>query len=129
SEMGLAEGDLLERLSPDSPWAKLWSFFSGNGESVGSGAKPGKSQGATTDAAILARQRSATALIQSGLSIQPVANSRLVRVNFDSRDGRFAQRAANAVADAFIASNLERRLDSSSYAKGYLEDRLQEMKL
>src|SRR6185369_5354070 len=73
--------------------------------------------------------RQATGVIQGGLSIEPVTNSRLVRINFNSMDGKFAQRAANAVADAYIASNLEHRLDSTSYAKGYLEDRLQEMKL
>ena len=127
SEMGLAEGNQLERLSPGSPWSKLWSLFSGG--DAGRASKPAKPASAATDASINARLRWATGVIQGGLSVDPVANSRLVRINFDSMDGKFAQRAANAVADAFIASNLEHRLDSSSYAKGYLEDRLQEMKL
>lgn len=128
SELGLSEGAELDRLSPSSPWSKLWSLSAGNAKpQVGAG--PAKSKVAMTDAAAAETSRSATALIQTGLTIQPVANSRLVRINFDSIDSKFAQRAANAVADTFIANNLERRLDSSSYAKGYLEDRLQEMKL
>ena len=128
SELGLSEGNQLERLSPGSPWSKLWSLFSGGDaeESTSKQTKPGV---VATDASISARERRAAALIQSGLSVTPVANSRLVRINFDSIDPKFAQRASNAVADAFIANNLEHRLGSSSYAKGYLEDRLQEMKL
>ncbi|HEY6544989.1 MAG TPA: polysaccharide biosynthesis tyrosine autokinase, partial [Dokdonella sp.] len=63
-----------------------------------------------------------------GLAVEPVRNSRLARVHYDSPDREFSQRAANAVAEAFIASNIDRRLDSSSYAKQYLEERLQELK-
>jgi len=128
SEMGLAEGDQLERLSPSSPWSKLWSLFSGSDVQKNASSRI-PSATAATDASIIQRQRWATGVIQGGLSVQPVPNSRLVRINFDSLDSSFAQRAANAVADSFIAANLEHRLDSSSYAKGYLEDRLQEMKL
>ena len=61
--------------------------------------------------------------------IEPVRNSRLVLVHFDSPDPAFSERAANAIAEAYIASNLERRFDSSAYAKTYLEDRLQELRL
>ena len=33
-----------------------------------------------------------------------------------------------AIAEAFVANNLDRRFGSATYAKGYLEDRLKEMK-
>jgi polysaccharide biosynthesis transport protein len=63
------------------------------------------------------------------LSIEPVRNSRLVRVHYDSPDPRFSAIVVNAVVEAFIATNLERRFDASSYAKTFLEDRLEQLKV
>src|SRR5690606_36477653 len=40
----------------------------------------------------------------------------------------FRSRVANALAEGFIAQQLERRFDASSYAKKYLEDRLRQLK-
>lgn len=62
--------------------------------------------------------------VSKNLSVEPVRNSRLVRINFDSPDPRFSARAANAIADNFIAAGLERRFGASSYAKTYLEEQL-----
>ncbi|WP_374473710.1 GumC family protein [Arenimonas sp.] len=118
SQLGLADGDQLERLAPRSPWGALAGLFSGGGE-----------EEVPTEAEVSARQSAATGFIMNGLTVEPVRNSRLVRVHFDSPDPELSERAANAIAEAFIASNLERRFDSSSYAKTYLEDRLQELKL
>ena len=63
-------------------------------------------------------------IIRRGLSVEPVQKSRLVRINFDSPVPQFAARAANAVADGFIASELDTRFGASNYAKTYLEDQL-----
>jgi len=117
SQLGLAEGETLERLSPASPWQALKRLFSGGGDMP------------MTEAESNQRDAAATRFIMDGLTIEPVRNSRLVRVHFDSPDPEFSERASNAMAEAFIASNLERRFDSSSYAKTYLEDRLEELKL
>jgi len=68
-------------------------------------------------------------LVQSGLSIEPVKGSRLARIHFDSPDGALSAKIANAVAEGFIESNMERRIDNSSYAKEFLEDRLEQVKL
>ena len=68
--------------------------------------------------------RGAAGVISGGLSVEPVRNSRLVRLNFDSPSPEFSARAVNAVAEGFIASGLERRFGASSYAKTYLEDQL-----
>ena len=120
SQLGVAEGDTLERLSPRSPWAALRAMVSGTDPEEGE---------APSEDALAARDAAATRLIMNGVTIEPVRNSRLVRLHFDSPDPAFSQRAANALAEAYIASNLERRFDSSSYAKTYLEDRLQELRL
>jgi len=68
--------------------------------------------------------RSAATMIGNSLSIEPVRNSRLVKLNFDSPSAQFSAKAANAIAEGYIASGLERRFGASSYAKTYLEDQL-----
>ena len=61
------------------------------------------------------------------LTVEPVRNSRLVKIHFDSPDAALATRVVNAVATAYINLNLERRMDASSYAKTFLQDRLQQI--
>ena len=68
--------------------------------------------------------KSAAGIVAGGLSVDPVRNSKLVVINFDSPSAQFSARAANALADGFIAAGLERRFGASSYAKTYLEDQL-----
>lgn len=80
---------------------------------------------ASDPAAVL---RAGTALLQGGLEIEPVRNSRLVKVHFDSPVPAFSARVANALAEGFIAAGLERRFGASSYAKTYLEDQLRTTK-
>jgi capsular exopolysaccharide synthesis family protein len=93
------------------------------------GGSAGTAPGAPRDeAALQASKRGEVAAVMSGLTIEPVRNSRLVRVHFDSPDPVRAARVANAVGDAFIASTLERRFEASAYAKTYLEDRLAQLK-
>ncbi|MGQ4659009.1 polysaccharide biosynthesis tyrosine autokinase [Lysobacter sp. F6437] len=75
-----------------------------------------------------ARERALVGQLQQALTIEPIRNSRLVKINFDSPDPRLAARVANTYADAFIASNLERRFDASAYATKYLEERLAQLK-
>lgn len=72
--------------------------------------------------------RDATNLVKAGLSVEPVRNSRLVRIHYDSPSPEFSARLANAIAEGFIASGLERRFGASSYAKTYLEDQLKLVK-
>ena len=66
----------------------------------------------------------ATGMVRGGLSVQPQPNTRLVSVSFVSTEPRFAANVANATADGFIASEIERRFGASSYAKKYLEEQL-----
>ncbi len=68
--------------------------------------------------------RAAAGVVRGGLSVQPVGDSRLVLINFDSPSPEFSVKVANAVADGFIAAGLERRFGATSYAKTYLEDQL-----
>src|SRR5690606_2688083 len=56
-----------------------------------------------------ARERAVAGNLLEQVTVEPVRNSRLVKVNFDSADPQLAARIANAWAEAFIQSNLERR--------------------
>jgi capsular exopolysaccharide synthesis family protein len=62
------------------------------------------------------------------LTVEPVRNSRLVKIHFDSPDALLAHRVVNAMSEAFINVSLERRMDASSYAKTFLEERIQQVK-
>lgn len=125
-QLGLVESGELQRMQPGSPWQKLMGLFGredkGRENTLQQTGKPSE-----TDKAQKENQLAGS--FASGVGIEPVRNSRLVRINYDSPDPAFAQKAANAIAESFIASNLERKFDSSAYAKGYLEDRLKELKL
>jgi capsular exopolysaccharide synthesis family protein len=63
------------------------------------------------------------------LTIEPIRNSRLVKIHFESPDPQLAASITNAIAQAFINLSLERRMDASSYAKTFLQERLQQMKV
>ena len=68
-------------------------------------------------------------MVQSGLTIVPVPNSNLVRISFDSPSPAWAQRIANGAADSYVTSNLERRYSATTYARNFLKERLEELKL
>jgi capsular exopolysaccharide synthesis family protein len=87
----------------------------------------GKVPGKRSPADTLAAQQGAVGAVLGALSIEPIRNSQLVRISFDSSDPQLAARVANSYADAFIAGNIEGRFDASSYAKKYLEERLAEL--
>lgn len=66
--------------------------------------------------------------IQRGLTVEPVRDSQLVTVYYDSPDPQFSAQVANALAEAFITTNMERRYDATSYARDFLQDRLLQVK-
>lgn len=55
-------------------------------------------------------------------------NSRLVSISFTSTDPAFSTKVANAWADEFIQANLQRRYDSSAYARSFVFGQLNEAK-
>ena len=66
--------------------------------------------------------------IEDNLGVSPVRGSRLVTVTFESPDPQLASRIANAFAENFIQSNLDRKYESSSYARQFLEERIAQTK-
>src|SRR5215469_12114898 len=58
------------------------------------------------------------------LTINPVNRSRLVAIQFDSRDPELAARAANSLADNYIEQNLEGRWAATEKAADWLSQQL-----
>jgi len=114
----------LQRLNPPS-WLSRLKAVVRPAEAPATPAVP--TPGATADpedSPERVRRRAAN-MVQEALTVAPQPRSRLVSIHFDSSEPHFSARAANAVADGFIASELERRFGASSYAKAYLEQQLQ----
>jgi capsular exopolysaccharide synthesis family protein len=81
------------------------------------------------DRSLAQKKAIAAGKIRNGITIQPLQGSRLVSISFDSPSAEWAARIANAVADGYIAANLERRYAATAYARNFLKERLDELKL
>ncbi|MBG0809349.1 polysaccharide biosynthesis tyrosine autokinase [Methylosinus sp. H3A] len=75
------------------------------------------------------RRRQAIDMVMKGLMIQPVSMSRIVKVNFSSPSPALAQQISVAIAENFVAMTLDRRYSASNYARNFLEEKLQQVKL
>ena len=68
------------------------------------------------------------ALFLENLTVQPVSNSQLVTINYDSTDPKLAADISNAIAKTFVRMNLEKRFDSASYSKEFLSENIQQVR-
>ncbi len=116
TDLGLENNEAFMNAVAPSAWSRLRSMFFGGGSAA-----------PTTD--VKARQASATGRVLGGLSVQPVRSSSIVKLSFDSPNPQAAQLVVNAVAQTYIALNLERRYQSSAYARKFLEERLEQLKV
>jgi len=101
----------------------IGSVFSGSSEN-----KEAKEDSENADA-LDARAQGAAGRLRSLLSIAPVRGSRIVNVTISHPNPALAQRLANGYAEVYIADNLDRRYEASSYARKFLEDRLQQLRV
>ncbi len=63
------------------------------------------------------------------VGVAPVRGSRLVDVTAMTPDPALSQRIAQSWSQLFIETNLERRYEASDYARKFLENRLEEMRV
>lgn len=71
------------------------------------------------------RQRVAGEILDRNISINPTRLSRLVDIAFTSPQAAFSASVANAWAESFIQTNLERKVQATSYGRNLLERQLQ----
>lgn len=74
------------------------------------------------------RIKKAAEILLDNVSVSPERASRLVVVGFESPDPKLSADIANAWAKNFIESNLARRFEATSYAREFLEGRLQQVR-
>ncbi len=64
----------------------------------------------------------------SQLKIEPIRNSRLVKIHFDSNSPQLSTQVSNSLATAYIQQNLEARFVSTEQAKEWLTKQLEDLK-
>ncbi|MEP2101070.1 MAG: polysaccharide biosynthesis tyrosine autokinase [Parasphingorhabdus sp.] len=74
------------------------------------------------------RLKLAVDLLQEHVSVSPIRGSSLVDVNFESPSSSLSAEIANAWIEEFVASNLDRRFNSTADARKFLEEQLAELK-
>jgi capsular exopolysaccharide synthesis family protein len=74
------------------------------------------------------RQRIAGEVLTKNLAIAPTRLSRLVNIRFTSPDANLAAKVANAWAENFIQTNLERKIQATSYGRNLLQRQLGQIK-
>ena len=63
----------------------------------------------------------ATGFVQGGTKVQLQPQSMIIKVSFVARDPQVAAKVVNGITDAYVATNLERRYQASSYARDFLQ--------
>jgi polysaccharide biosynthesis transport protein len=125
-------GNASDFLSPpsSSAWGKLRNLlFHSAATAINDKGKTATAVEKENKGNLEGRKAAAAGVVQDGLSIAPVRNSAVVAISFDSPSPQWAQRIANGVADSYVSSNLERRYAATSYARNFLKERLEELKL
>lgn len=74
------------------------------------------------------RQRIAGKILMDRMSVNPTRLSRLVEIGFTSPDAAFSAKVANSWADNFIQTNLERKIQATSYGRNLLQRQLSQAK-
>lgn len=74
------------------------------------------------------RQRAAGEILIDHVSVEPTRLSRLVTIGFTSPDPNFSARVTNAWAENFIQTNLERKIQATSYGRNLLQRQLGQLK-
>ena len=72
------------------------------------------------------RAEIAADIVEDNLIVNLPPDSRILAISFRSGDPMLAARIANSFAESFIEGNLARKFDSSSYAREFLAQQLQD---
>lgn len=118
----LRSRSLAERVVDSLGLASSDAFLEQMGET------PPQRAGATAAENAADRREAVLKVVQDNIGVSPVRGSRLVIVSFESPDPQLSARIVNAFAENFIQSNLDRKYESSSYMREFLEERIAQTK-
>jgi len=118
---------LSERIATELRLVDDKAFFERFGVDQGSAAfREVNGRYATSGRAL--RQRIAGEVLLENVSVEPTRLSRLVAINFTSPNADFSARVANAWSESFIQTNLERKVQATSYGRDLLARELAQTK-
>jgi len=67
-------------------------------------------------------------IFKRGLAVEPIKNTRLLKVSYQDRDPLLAARIANAVVEAYLTNHTKTRYDATAKASTWLADQLDQLK-
>ncbi|SDJ66540.1 GumC family protein [Microbulbifer yueqingensis] len=70
-----------------------------------------------------------TTAVSENLTISPVRNTQLVKITFESESPELAAKVANTVAEVFIESHLEAKMEVTQQATSWLNERLEGLRI
>ncbi|ANU06906.1 GumC family protein [Paraurantiacibacter namhicola] len=73
-----------------------------------------------------ARKQAVIGMLMSGFSVDLPRETRIAQIFFTSNDREMSARVTNAYAQEFIQANLQRKYDSSAYARQFVAEQLDE---
>jgi len=71
---------------------------------------------------------SVTSQVMGGISLQPIKNTQLFKLSFDSHDPVLAERVPNTLAMIYIVSDLETRGETTRRSMSFLKEQAEELK-
>lgn len=80
----------------------------------------------TMQASEQARLDAAVGMVRSGFKVDLPRDSQIARLSFTSTDPQISAALVDAYAAEFIQSNLQRKFDSSAYARNFVAEQLEE---
>lgn len=75
-----------------------------------------------------AREGAAAGMVQGSVTVAPQRDSALIAIAIEGPNPELTAKLANAYADNFIQSNMERRYEATSYARNFLQQRIAAVK-
>lgn len=75
------------------------------------------------------RKEAALALLQDNLRVDLPPDSRIASISISSRNASYSAKIAELYAERYIERNLNQKYDSSSYARRFLSDQLDEARI
>ncbi len=72
------------------------------------------------------RRDTVVALLQNNMQVDLPEDSRIAQISFTSAEPELSAKIANAYSEEFIQASLQRRFDSSAYARNFVSDQLKE---
>ena len=118
----LRSRSLAERVSESLGLATSDAFLEQMGVSIP------RSEGGSSAQQVSRRRALVLSTIQDNLRVSPVRGSRLATISFDSPDPQLSARVANAFAENFIQSNLDRKFESTGVVREFLEQQIAQTK-